>query len=219
MVEGMIFDVDGTILDSMIIWMDAGKRYLESMGYEVHENLGEIMFDMTMKESADYIKNNYGLKKPIEEICDNINAKVYDFYVNEAKPKENVQEFLEYVYSKNIPMVIATSTDRPMIEAALKRTGFDKYFNKIFTTTEIGAGKNNPKIFEAALSDLKSTNENTWLFEDAVYSVKTAKSIGIKVCGIYDFSSDKEQDELMELADIYIKNWNNYKKVIEQLEI
>lgn len=219
MIEGMIFDVDGTLLNSMSIWMDAGKRYLEGLGYEVKENIGEIMFDMTMAEAAEYMQKKYGVNFSIEEICEGINSKVYDFYAKEAMPKEGVREFLEYAYSKKIPMTVATSTDRPMIETALKRTGFDKYFRRIFTTTEVGKGKDNPEIFEAALEEMESLRENTWLFEDALYSIKTAKSMGINICGIYDFSSDAHQGKIKEISDIYIKDWNEYEKVIEQMKI
>lgn len=218
MAEGIIFDVDGTLLDSMGIWMDAGRLYLESLGCEVKENLGEIMFELTMAEGAEYIKKNYGLRYSIDEICDGINGRVYEFYEKEAMPKEGVREFLEYAYNKEIPMTIATSTDRPMIEAALKRTGFDKYIRKIFTTTEIGKGKAYPDIFDAAINEMKSSKENTWLFEDAEYSIKTAKKMGINVCGVYDFSSEDSQNKIKELSDIYIRNWNEYPTVIEKLK-
>jgi HAD superfamily hydrolase (TIGR01509 family) len=153
----------------------------------------------------------------VEEICDGINQRVYEFYANEAKPKEGVVEFLEYVYQKNIPMTIATSTDRPMIEVALKRVGFHKYIKKIFTTGEVGKGKNHPDIFKAAMSEMNSTEEDTWLFEDALYSIKTAGQMGINTVGIYDFSSDSQQDAIKEKVDIYIKDWSEYKCVIEKI--
>lgn len=217
MVKGIIFDVDGTLLDSMPIWMDAGKLYLESLGCEVHENIGKIMFDMTMAQAAKYMQDNYGIKLSIQEICEGINKRVYDFYANEAEPKEGVLQFLNYVYQKNIPMTIATSTDRPMIEAALKRIGFDKYIKKIFTTTEIGRGKDKPDIFKAAMEEMDSTEETTWLFEDALYSIETAGKMGIKTVGIYDFSSAGQQNQIKKKADIYIKDWKEYKSVIEKM--
>ena len=120
MVKGLIFDVDGTLLDSMGIWMDAGKRYLESQGCIVTENLAKVMFEQTMPQTAQYMIDNYGISYTEEEIIQGINNVVYAFYEKEAQPKEGVREFLEYMYSKSIPMTVATSTDRPMIEVALK---------------------------------------------------------------------------------------------------
>lgn len=215
MVEGIIFDVDGTLLQSMEIWMEMGQRYLKKFGIEAEENLGEILFDLTMEEGAEYLKNNYGLSQTTEEIHQGVNDGIFEFYEKEAMPKEHVKEFLEYVYSKNIPMTIATATDRPMIEAAFKRLGFDKYFKKIFTATEIGRGKEHPDIFVAAMKEMRSNNENTWLFEDAFYSMKTAKSLGLKNVGIYDFSSAKYQKEVKELSDFYMEDWKNWKELIK----
>lgn len=215
MVEGIIFDVDGTMLDSMSIWMNAGKLYLEDQGCQVNENIAEIMFDLTMSEAAEYMQKKYGLKHTVEEICDGVNKKTYSFYENEAQPKQGIIKFLDYVYEKGIPMTIATSTDRPMIEVALKRVGFDKYIKKIFTTTEVGKGKDQPDIFKAAMKEMSSTEESTWLFEDALYSIKTAKKMGIHTVGIYDFSSDAQQDEIKEMSDIYIKDWSEYQSVIQ----
>lgn len=218
MVEGIIFDVDGTILDSMMIWDEAPKLYLESQGCEVNENIGEITFDMTMAEGAQYMQKTYGLSLTEREIIDGINSRVYDFYAKKVQPKEGVSEFLEYVYSRGIPITIATSTERPMIEAALKRIGFDKYIKRIFTSTEIGKGKHYSDIFYAAINEMKSSVKNTWLMEDAVYSLETAKNIGLRTVGIYDFSSRDYQEDIKRLSDIYMKDWKEYKLLIEQMK-
>lgn len=219
MVEGIIFDVDGTLLQSMEIWMGMGQRYLKKFGIEAEENLGEILFDLTMEEGAEYLKKNYGLNQTVEEIHQGVNEGIFEFYEKEAMPKEYVKEFLEYVYSKNIPMTIATATDRPMIEAAFKRLGFDKYFKKIFTSTEVGKGKEHPDIFIAAMKEMGSSNENTWLFEDAFYSMKTAKSMGLKNVGIYDFSSTQYQKYVKEMSDFYMEDWKNWKEIIREMGI
>lgn len=219
MVKGVIFDVDGTLLDSMIIWADAGKRYIESLGCEVKENIDEIMFEMTIQDGAKFLINKYGLTYSVEEICDAINAQTYDFYANEAQPKEGVVEFLEYLYKNNIPMTIATATDRPMIEAAFKRLGWEKYFKRIFTNTEIGKGKDYPDMFLKAMEVMGSQKENTWLFEDGAYSMKTGKALGLNVVGIYDFFSDKNQDEVKELADFYMENWNSRNELIKVMNL
>ena len=118
MSTGFIFDVDGTILDSMGIWMNVGELYLKDMGIKAESNLGEILFEMTMNEGAEYIQKKYNLNLTTEEICTGINNRVYKFYEKEAMPKPKVIDFIEQAYENKIPMTIATSTDRPMIEAA-----------------------------------------------------------------------------------------------------
>lgn len=219
MVKGVIFDVDGTLLDSMIIWADAGKRFVESLGYKVTENIDEIMFEMTIQDGAQFLIDKYGLTYSIEEICDAINAQTYDFYANEAQPKEGVVEFFDYLYKNNIPMTIATATDRPMIEAAFKRLGWEKYFKRIFTNTEIGKGKDHPDMFLKAMEVMGSNPESTWLFEDGAYSMKTGRKLGLNVVGVYDFFNANKQEEVKALADFYIEDWKNYKQVIKVMNV
>lgn len=217
MVDGIIFDVDGTILDSMAIWMDAGNIYLKSKGIQSKEDLGEKLFSMTMKEGAIYVKETYNLDLTPDEIIEGINETVFDFYKNDAEPKEGVKDFLEYAYGKGIPMTVATATDRPMIEVAFERLGLTKYFKKIYTTSEFGKGKDEPDIFIAAAEEMGSNIENTWVFEDAFYSLYTAQKEGFKTVGIFDFSSERRQDKVKSASDIYIKDWSDIKKLIKEM--
>ncbi len=211
MSKGFIFDVDGTILDSMSIWMDAGKLYLESLGIKTDENIGEVMFEMTMEQGAKYLQDNYNVELSIEEICQGINDRVFEFYEKEAPEKEGIREVLEKARNSGISMTIATSTDRPMIEAALKRLDLIDYFQEIFTTTEVGKGKDSPDIFNKAMLAMNTSPENTWLFDDAAYSLATAKKMGINTVGVYDVHSDGRQDEVKKFSDVYIKEWREYK--------
>lgn len=218
MIEGIIFDVDGTILDSMEIWMNVGKRYLESLEIQAEDNLGEVLFSLTMKEGAEHIKSNYALDFSVEEIIEGINDIVYKFYAREAQPKKGIQQFLRWAYEQKIPMTVATSTDRPLIEAAFARLSLGDYFGKIFTTTEIGKGKGEPDIYIAAQQYMKSSRENTWLIDDALYALKTAADYGFHTVGVYDPSSEKEQEEIVETADVYIRGWDAYETLIKEMK-
>ena len=133
-------------------------------------------------------------------------------------PKPKVIDFIEQAYENKIPMTIATSTDRPMIEAAFKRLHIDKYFKKIFTTTEVGHGKDKPDIFIKAMEEMETTPKQTWLFEDGAYSIETAKQLGIKTIGIYDPASEKDQEKIRNLTNIYIKNWTEHKNLLNQIQ-
>ena len=191
---------------------------LKDMGIKAEPNLGEILFEMTMNEGAEYIQKKYNLNLTTEEICTGINNRVYKFYEKEAMPKPKVIDFIEQAYENKIPMTIATSTDRPMIEAAFKRLHIDKYFKKIFTTTEVGHGKDKPDIFIKAMEEMETTPKQTWLFEDGAYSIETAKQLGIKTIGIYDPASEKDQEKIRNLTNIYIKNWTENKTLLKQIQ-
>ena len=149
LIQGAIFDMDGTLLDSMPVWEHASERYLQNKGIEVREKLSEILFSMSMQKGAEYVKENYHLTESTDEIVTGVNNIVYTAYEKEVQPKEGVREFLDKLQAEGIKMVVATSTDRPMVEAALKRTGLLSYFERIFTCTEIGKGKVEPDIYHA----------------------------------------------------------------------
>ena len=132
MIKGVIFDVDGVLLNSMPIWENLGELYLRSLGVEAEKDLGEILFTMSLEEGADYLISQYGLNKTPEEIVEGLNREVRDFYAERVPLKEGVREFLYEFNEKKIPMVIATSGDRKNTEAALRRLKVLNYFQQIF---------------------------------------------------------------------------------------
>ena len=106
--KGAIFDVDGTLLDSMPIWEDAAARFLAGLGIRAQEGLGDIMFRMSLDEGAVYLKNTYGLDMSVEEVKAGVLGVIRDFYVNQVQPKAGVREFLKELSSRRMPMYIAT---------------------------------------------------------------------------------------------------------------
>lgn len=206
MIKGAIFDVDGTLLDSMEIWEDAGARYLRRSGVEPEKNLSEILYPMTMAEGAEYVKERYQLEFALDEIIQGVLDTVRDFYFYEASVKPGVKELLVWMKEKNIPMTAATASDREHIESAFKRLGIDGYFRRIFTCSEVGAGKRQPLIYEEAATYLGAKPGELLVFEDALYALMTAKNAGFRTVGVYDRFSEGEQKEIKRQADIYLRD-------------
>lgn len=214
MIKGAIFDVDGTILDSMRIWDEAGTRYLKTMGKEAEKNLRDIIFAMTIEECAGYLKKHYGLSGSVEEHTEGILNTVRDFYLYEAPLKEGATEMLEQLAVKDIPMTVATSSNKEHVAAAFERLGIRHYFKEIFSCSDVGAGKTQPLIFNMA-SDLMGTKpKDTYVFEDGLYAVKTAKKAGYKNIGIYDKSSDGDWEKLKREADFYMNDLKEFNKIL-----
>ena len=123
MLKGIIFDFDGTLMDSMFIWDTAGEVYLRSIGKEPQEDLQKVLKPMSLMQSAEYIQAHYEIPLSVTEIMEGINRTVEGFYFHDVEPKPVVIEWLEELSAKNIKMCIATATDRYQVEAALKRCG------------------------------------------------------------------------------------------------
>ncbi len=213
--KGIIFDVDGTIIDSMPLWYNSGARYLKSIGVEPEKNLGDILFKMTLDLGVDYIIENYDIDKTKEEVSKGIRDVIEDFYINHSELKDGAREILEYFKEREIEMVVATSTEREYVEAAFKRLGIEDYFSRIYTCSEVGKCKSEPDIFMEAVSFLGTPIKETWVFEDGLYSIKTAKKEGFKIVGVYDEVSSHEQDEIKEYSDIYLKSFKDFFEIVE----
>ncbi len=209
MIKGIIFDFDGTLFDSMRIWVEAGELYLKSVGMTAEKDLWKKLKTMSLLQSAEYLKDAYSLPLTVENIMDGINKTVENFYFYHAMPKENAIDVLSDLQKKGIKMCIATATDRYQVEAALKRCNMLHYFDAIFTCTEVGHGKDEPYIFEIARKAMGTDKTETAVFEDAYYAAKTAKNASFYVIGIYD-RYEKRTEELRELADAYINNFSEF---------
>ena len=206
-IRGAIFDVDGTLLDSMFIWDTIGEAYLRSIGYQPKENLNETFKNMSLHQAARYYRTEYGVTLSIDEIMNGVNAMLERYYRFEVSLKPGVAELLAQLQASGVKLCIATATDRYLVEAALERCGVLSCFGAIFTCNEVGHGKDEPDIFEEALRFLGTEKAETVVFDDALYAVRTAKEAGFPVAVIYD-SHEKNQEGLRVLADFYIEDFS-----------
>lgn len=216
MIEGAIFDLDGTILDSMSIWDNAAEMFLSRMGIEAEAGLGKIMFSMSMIEGAEFLNNRYGLDMDADAILMGINYTIENFYYYQVQLKEGVEQFLKDMKQAGIKMVAATSSDRQVVERALKRLNVRNYFDRIFTCTEIGAGKVKPDIYLAAAEYMGTFPKDTWVFEDALHAIRTAKNAGFRTVGVYDASSMENLEEIKVISDIYLEKLDNFYVFLER---
>ena len=208
MIRGAIFDFDGTLVDSMFIWKTAGDVYLRSLGKEPDKDLQKTLKTMSLRQSAMYMQQEYGLLASVEEIMGGINRTVEAFYFNTVQPKADVIPFLNRMKEQGIKMCIATATDRYQVEAALRRCGMDPFFSGIFTCSDVGHGKDEPVIFRKALEHLQTTRADTIVFEDAFHALETAKNDGFITAAVYD-PHEERQKELCQIADLFLDDYSN----------
>ncbi|MDY4693635.1 MAG: HAD family phosphatase [Blautia sp.] len=205
MIKAAIFDVDGTLLDSLPAWQKLDERYLEKNGIKPEPGLSEKLSVMSMESGASYLKKQYRLAKTEEEIVEEILQMISDFYRFEAPLKPGVKETLNWLKHNKVRIAVATSGNELLAGAALERNGIGDFFERIFTCTEIGIGKEKPDIYLKTAEFLGSLPEDTLVFEDAFHAAQTAKAAGFVVTGVYDESSQENMQQMMEMCDYYVK--------------
>lgn len=203
MLKGAIFDFDGTLVDTMFIWDTIGEDYLRSLGKEPHEDLKKTFMTLTLEEAAEYYRTHYGVTLSVKEIVDGVNTMVEGIYRTRVALKQGVADFLAQLKENGTRMCIATVTDRYLVEETLDRLGLLQYFSEIFTCAEVGYGKDKPIIYRKALEHLGTMKNETYVFEDSLFALKTAKADGFTTVGVYD-RHENRQDNLKNLADYYI---------------
>jgi len=179
-----IFDVDGTILDSMEVWNTLASQYVQSLGMVPEKNLDEIVSDMSLEQSATYLKNHYKINKQEERIISEVLNFISDFYEYEVNLMPGFKEFISHYDSIN---VIGTSCDEELVKIALNRLAVLNYFEDIITCSKVNKSKDDPDFYLACAQVLKQRPEDIVVFEDADYCIDVARKVGFKVVKIKDW--------------------------------
>ncbi len=205
----MIFDLDGTLIDSMPIWKNTGRNYLESHGFPVPDDLHSIVKKQTLYQTAEYFRDALGVPSEPEEIVNEIISYVAAAYRDTIPLKPFVGEYLKEQQKNGVKMCILTASEANYIQPALERLDIGKYFECIFTCTELGEYKEDGKAFLTAMKKIGGTLEDTVVFEDAYYAVKGAKSVGFSVYAVLDDSVRSHQDlhKIKTIADRCISDY------------
>ena len=213
-IKGAIFDVDGTLLDSMPVWESVASDYLLSRGVHPRPDLNDDLSALGGHEIPAYFQAEYGLRESAEDIQNGIYDLLEEFYFLKAMPKEGVFPVLDALRERGAKMCVATATDRWLIEPALQRCGLLGYFGRIFTCAEEKTSKSSPDIYIRAAAFLGTDIDCTLVFEDALYAIRSAKRAGFPVVGVYDRSAEGKQDEIMALCDYYCKSLAGFTVVL-----
>ena len=210
-IKGAIFDLDGTLLDSMQIWDNIAANYLISRGATPRPGLRDELRALGGHQIPVYFQSNYGIIESEERIYSAINELLEDFYFNKAPLKEGAAELLDKLLGQNVKMCVATATDRYLVEPALERCGIFEYFERIFTCGEERTSKSSPEIYLRAAKFLGTKIIDTLVFEDALYAMKSAKKAGFPVAAVYDLSAGDQQEEIRKLCDYYCNSLFDFR--------
>ena len=216
-INGAIFDMDGTLVDSLIfwehLWEHFGKTFFNGKKFHPTNEEDKAIRTMTIGDAMRYLYSIYHIGESADELAQLGTDMLGDFYKVRAELKCGVTEFLEFCKGRNIRMCVASASEKDYVKSVLGHLGIDKYFSGFFSCSEVGKGKDEPDVYLLAMEHLGTKKEETCVFEDSLTAIKTVKKIGMKTVAIYD-KYNYGQEEMKTLADCYIEKDETLLKLI-----
>ncbi len=208
-IQAVIFDLDGSLVDSMWLWKEIDIEYLGKFGFELPETLQTEIEGMSFKETAVYIKERFGIPDSIEEMQAEWNDMAWEKYSHVVRLKDGAKEFLDQCREQGIKLGIASSNSRELINACLKSNQVEEYFGCVMSGTDGYKGKPAPDIYLAAAKVLDVNPKYCLVFEDIVAGIQAGKNAGMRVCAVDDLYSKHQEAEKIAAADYYIADYYN----------
>ena len=200
-----IFDMDGTLIDSMVFWKNLATEYLTSKGIlQIPADILEQIKPMTMSESAALFRREFGLTGDVEA---QMNEMMEDHYRNDIPLKPGAWEYLENLHRQGVRMCVASATAEHLMESCLTRLGVRQYFEFLLSCETVGAGKRSPLVYQESARRLGTAPGEIAVYEDALYAVQPAKAAGFHVVGGYDDSAAGSWQAIEQESDEVNLNW------------
>lgn len=208
-IKAVIFDMDGTLIDSLWVWDKVDIDFLQRRNIELPTDFKQAIEGLSFPDTAKYVKNKFNMIETYEEIMDEWSEMVKEYYTSEIEIKKGVKEFLSYLKINNYKIGIATSNFRSLIKPVLIRNEIFEYFDVIVTTDEVPRDKSFPDVFLETAKRLNIPPQECLVFEDTLCAVLSAKSASMNVVGIYDPHGTYTMDELEAVSDHLIENFES----------
>lgn len=217
MIKAAIFDMDGTLIDSLIfweyLWKTLGERFLNDPNFRPDAGTDRECRTITMAQAMTLVHTRFGLGSSAREVGDFAIDLLKHFYTHVVEAKPGAVEFLRYLKGRGVKMAVATASNGELVELAMKRCGLEGFFDALVSCATVGKGKEEPDVFLLALDTLGTTAAETWMFEDSYVALQTAKGIGMPTVGIFD-ANNYGQDILQQNSDHYIARGEELTRLI-----
>lgn len=205
--KGAVFDLDGTLLDSMHIWHDVDEEFFKRRGLKVTPEYIEIIKNMHLRAAAVYTKEKYGINENIDEIVNEWLALCAEGYLNNVDLKPGVYDYLKMLHGKGVKTAFATASEKVVCEGVLKKYGIFEFFDSFAYVSEINIGKTEPDIYLLAAERIGVYPKDCIVFEDIAEGLCGAKKGGFTTCGVYDKSSEADTEKIKSISDYYINSF------------
>lgn len=206
--KAVIFDLDGTLMDSMWLWSDIDIEYLGRYGMAPYQGLEKEIEGMGFTETARFFKERFALPETVASIKAEWNRMAYDKYAHQVKIKQGAADFLRGLRRRQIKTAIASSNSRELIMASLNSNGVGDCFDCITTSCDVAKGKPSPDIYLCVAETLGVSPAECLVFEDVPMGILAGKNAGMEVCAVEDRFSADQEEKIRRLADYYIRNYD-----------
>lgn len=206
--DAVIFDLDGTLIDSMWVWSKIDEAFLDELNIPLPDDMDKVLEGCSFTETATYFKKRFELEMSVEEIKERWNKMAWAFYTSEVDLKEGAKTFLEWLKARNIKIGIATSNSKELVQAVLKALNIEEYFMQVRTSCEVGRGKPYPDIYLKVAEDLGVEPNRCLVFEDIPNGIRAGKNAGMTAWGVSDRQTEETKLELIKEADRFVKDYN-----------
>ena len=205
--EGAIFDLDGTLLDSMGVWHQIDVDFLARRGFDVPEDYQQAITPLGAHDAAVYTIGRFGLKETPEDLIREWLDMAYEAYSETLPLKPYAYEYVESLFRAGKRLAIATSSDRYLVMPALERTGLLPMLDSVVTVKEVSRGKGFPDIYEKAAADLGLRPEQCAVYEDIIEGIRGARAGGFFAVGVYEKQYRGSREEMEKESDLYIRSF------------
>lgn len=204
---GVIFDCDGTLVDSMAAWRALEEDLAARAGREFTREDADALTVRTIPECGEYVHEKFGLGNSPADVERMIDEFMFDFYSTKAELRPGVRAFVEALAACGVHMTVASSTPKPLLDAGLAHVGLSGFLDAIVSVDCVGKSKREPAVYDHARSIMGTELRFTWGFEDALYAVQTLSRAGYPVVGVYDDDLAGTYEDLATHADMAIRSF------------
>lgn len=201
---GVIFDCDGTLLDSMGMWHGLDDRLAARAGVELTMADRDFLTAATLEECSVYLHERYAMGSSPADVLNDFHEELHFYYENQVQPKPGAVELVNSLASADIPMAVASSTPPSLLRLGLETAGFADVMRAIVSVEDIGSSKREPLVYDMARVSLGTDRAHTWGVEDALYAVRTLGNAGYRTMAVFDSQIAGSPEDLAAAADIYV---------------